>query len=486
VASYLINPSRRQHNLDALSTEYLNYRMITYDELIAGESKKEKRTIDQVPIDEVARYSGEDADITLRLEELFRGKLKEMDLVKLFEDVELPLVRVLARMERNGVALDTGFLRQMSVTIEKEIKKLTGDIYRLAGEEFNINSTQQIGQILFEKFKYPKKRKTKTGYSTDIEVLEALAGEYELPRKLLDYRALAKLKSTYVDALLELVNPNTKRVHTSYNQTVTSTGRLSSSDPNLQNIPIRTELGREIRKAFVAEEKNAVILSADYSQIELRLMAHLAQDATLIKAFENDEDIHTKTAALVFNMFPQMITPELRRRAKVINFGIIYGMGPYGLSKELGIAVGEATLFIQNYFHQYPGVKEYMDKTIALAREQGYVTTLLGRRRYLPEITSPNRRLAEFAERTAINTPLQGTAADLIKVAMIEIDRTLSKRGLLTKMIMQVHDELVFEVPAKEIDTVQKIVRDKMEHALDLSVPIKVDMKAGKNWFEAH
>ncbi len=484
VASYLINPSSHQHNLDNLSLQYLNYKKVPTSDLIG--KGKNQLTMREVPVQKVAFYACEDADMTLRLRNILEPRLKQAELYELFKEVEIPLISVLMTMEKNGVALNTVLLHHLSQNVGNQLHKLEEEIYALAGETFNINSPKQLGTILFEKLKLPTARRTKTGYSTDVTVLEELAKSHPLPQKLLDYRQLAKLKSTYIDALPKLINPETGRVHTSYNQTVAATGRLSSSDPNLQNIPIRTELGREIRKAFVPGRKNHVILDADYSQIELRIMAHLSGDGTLLATFERDEDVHTATAALVFGVEPSEVTPDLRRRAKEINFGIMYGMGPYGLASRLDISVEEAQQFIINYFAKYPGVQDFIQKTIEEARRTGYVTTLLNRRRYLPELHATNRRVREFAERTAINTPIQGTAADLIKVAMIHIHRRLQKEGLRSLMIMQVHDELVFEVPENEIDHMKQLVREEMEGAIDLNVPIKVDLGVGKNWLEAH
>ncbi|MFH1007340.1 MAG: DNA polymerase I [Candidatus Latescibacterota bacterium] len=484
IASYVVDPSGRRHNLDALSLSYLNHKMIPISDLI-GKGQKEI-SFAYVPIEEATTYSGEDAEVVLRLKEKLEPELGQRGLTALFGELEMPLMAVLRRMEMNGVAVDVPFLAGMSSEWDGELEVLTAKIYDAAGEEFNINSTKQLAHILFEKLALPVKKKTKTGYSTDVEVLEDLAREHELPRILLEYRQLAKLKSTYADALPKLVNPETGRIHTSFNQTVTATGRLSSSDPNFQNIPIRTEIGRKIRRAFVAGEANWLILDADYSQIELRIMAHLSEDVTLISAFQNEEDIHTKTASLVFGVPPESVDAELRRQAKTINFGIIYGMGPFGLARRLDIGISEAREFIEVYFAQYPGVKTYTDRMIQEAREQGYVTTMLGRRRYLPEIASANRQMREFAERTAVNTPVQGTSADLIKRAMIHIHRRLSSEHLRTKMILQVHDELVFEVPKDELDLVRALVVSEMESALALSVPVKVDVGVGENWLDAH
>ncbi|MDQ7064452.1 MAG: DNA polymerase I [candidate division KSB1 bacterium] len=484
LASYLLNPTSRQHNLDLLALEHLNIKKIPTSDLI-GKGKKQISMRD-VPLNLVARYACEDADVTERLRRLFEPRLKEAGLWELFQEVEIPLITVLVHMEETGVALDRPYLEAMSRDMEQQLRALEETIYEMAGERFNINSTQQLAKILFEKLKLPTGRRTKTGYSTDAAVLEKLAKDYELPRKLLEYREISKLKSTYVDALPRLINPRTGRVHTSYNQTVAATGRLSSSDPNLQNIPIRTEIGRQIRRAFIPGKPGWKILDADYSQIELRIMAHLSKDENLIKAFQNGEDVHRATAANVFGVPPEEVTPELRRRAKEINFGIMYGMGVYGLAQRLEITPEEAQTIIQEYFVKYPGVNDFIIRTLNEARQKGYVTTLLNRRRYLPEILSENRRVREFAERTAINTPIQGTAADMIKVAMIRIDRRLHEEKLRSKMIMQVHDELVFEAPEEELDALRSLVAHEMANALKLDVPIKVDIGIGKNWLEAH
>ncbi len=484
VASYVLNPSLRQHNLDALCVEHFNYRKIPTSELI-GSGKKQKN-MREVPVAEVAKYAAEDADFTFRLYQLFEKKLRATNLHELFDTIEMPLVEVLREMEWHGVGLDLPYLAKMSSELEGLLATLMADIYALAGEEFNINSPQQLAKILFENLKLPRKRRTKTGYSTDADVLEELSKLHDLPKKIIEYRELAKLKSTYVDNLPQLVNPFTGRVHTSFNQTVAATGRLSSSDPNLQNIPIRTEIGRQIRKAFIAPLKGWQLLDADYSQIELRIMAHLSQDEAMIAAFRNDEDIHTATASRVFNVPMEEMTPDVRRRAKEINFGILYGMGAYGLSRRLGISVEEAQNFITNYFVQYPGVNEFIMGVIADAHKNGYVTTMLGRRRYLPDINSDNQRVREAAERTAINTPIQGTAADLIKIAMINIQRRLHQEKMQARMILQVHDELVFEAPQAEIGKLKELVRAEMGGAVRLDVPIKIDVGVGKNWLEAH
>ena len=484
VASYLLNPSGRQHNLDALALEYFNIKKIPTSDLI-GKGKKQI-TMREVALETVARYACEDADITERLRRIFEPKLAEAGLRELADTVEIPLILVLVDMERNGVALDQKFLEQMSAEMHERLQGLEREIYDLAGEEFNIQSTKQLAVILFEKLGLPVIRRTKTGYSTDAAVLEKLAPIHPLPACLLEYREIAKLKSTYVDALPRLINPRTGRVHTSYNQTVAATGRLSSSDPNLQNIPIRTEIGRSIRRAFVPGREDWLLLDADYSQIELRIMAHLSGDEALVSAFRDGDDIHTATAARVFGVEKQAVDADLRRRAKEINFGIMYGMGVYGLASRLQIPREEARAIIDEYFLKYPGVNAYIARTLAEAREKGYVTTLMNRRRYLPEIQSSNRQVREFAERTAINTPIQGSAADLIKLAMINLSRRMKKEGLRSLMIMQVHDELVFEVPEDELETMRAIVRQEMEEAISLNVPIVVDVGVGKNWLEAH
>ena len=485
IASYLLNPSARVHSLDVIAREYLNHKIITYEE-VAGRGKSAFR-FDQVPIENASTYSCEDADITFMAFQVLGPKLKQEGFESLFNDVEMPLVRVLIDMEMTGIRVDTDRLIALSKEFEQQLHLLEDQIFSVAGETFNISSHQQLGKILFEKLNLPyqKKTKKKTGYSTDLEVLTILSKVHELPALVLRYRSLAKLKSTYTDALLGLIHPDTGRIHTSYNQTVTATGRLSSSDPNLQNIPIRSEEGRKIRESFVPR-RGWKIVSADYSQIELRILAHYSEDPILIKAFEEDEDIHTRTASEIFQLFPELITPDMRRQAKVINFGIIYGMSPFRLSKELGISTATARKYIDNYFRQYTGVKEYIDRAIDKAREAGKVTTLLNRHRYLPDICSKNRIVREAAERTAVNTPIQGTAADLIKVAMIRLHDAIQNQGLQTKIVLQVHDELVFEVPPWEITKIKPLVRRIMEGVYPLKVPIKVDINTGDNWAEAH
>jgi len=485
VASYLLNPTLRAHNLEMIAAEYLNHTMITYEEVTG--SGKHQIGFDQVPIEDALPYACEDADITLMACEVLGPQLQEAGLERLFQEVEMPLIPVLLDMEMSGVCVDRARLQSISKDFDRQLHQIQEKIYAIAGEEFNIQSHQQLGRILFEKLNLPlqKKTKKKTGYSTDVEVLTTLSVEHELPALVLQYRSLAKLKSTYADALVDLIHPETHRIHTSYNQTITATGRLSSSAPNLQNIPVRTEEGRMVRAAFVPR-KGWTMLSADYSQIELRLLAHYSQDPILVKAFQQDQDIHTRTAAEVFQLFPSMITPEMRRQAKVINFGIIYGMGSFRLARELGITHKMARTYIEHYFATYAGVKQFIDETIEKARKVGKVTTLLGRHRWLPDILSKNRTAREFAERTAVNTPLQGTAADLIKLAMIQVHEALNQKCLRAKMLLQVHDELVFEVPPGEVERVQGLVRSIMEGVYELKVPLKVDVKMGSNWAEVH
>jgi DNA polymerase-1 len=489
IAAYLINPTARQFGIDALAMEYFQYQKISTKSLI-GTGQKQIR-MDQVSLEKVAEYACEDADIAFRLRRVLEPKLAEGGLERLFHEVEIPLVRVLMDMEENGVSLDIPLLSSMSVDIEKQLGGIQEDIYRMAGERFNINSTQQLGKILFEKLKvhetagWKRPRRTKTGYATDVDVLESLTA-HPLPKRLLEYRQLAKLKSTYVDALPRLVNHKTGRVHASFNQTATATGRLSSSDPNLQNIPIRTELGREIRRAFIPAARDGAILSADYNQIELRIMAHLSGDETLTASFRNGEDVHKRTASEIFGIPAEAVTDDHRRDAKTINFGIMYGMGPFGLADRLGITQEQAQSFISAYFARYPKVNQYIADTIALAHRQGHVTTLLNRRRYLPELNSENKNLRDFAERTAVNTPIQGTAADLIKVAMIRISERLRKDDWKSKMILQIHDELVFETSKSESESLSEMVKREMEEAIHLSVPIRVDVGIGNNWYEAH
>jgi DNA polymerase-1 len=485
VASYLINPSKRAHNLDQIALDFLGHKTISYEE-VAGKGKQ-AITFDQVPLDKATPYACEDADITFKAWQVLAPMMESAGIRNLYDTIELPLVSVLMKMEKAGIRVDREKLVDLSVSFAARLDTMEADIYTIAGEQFNIKSSQQLGHILFEKLGLPvqKKTKKKTGYSTDAEVLTQLSGHHELPALILRYRTLAKLKSTYTDALLELIHPDTGRIHTSFNQTITATGRLSSSNPNLQNIPIRDEEGREIRRAFVPRD-GWQFLAADYSQIELRILAHVSEDPILIDAFLNDEDIHTRTASEVFQMLPGLITSGIRRQAKAINFGIIYGMSPYGLSKTLRVSQKMAKTYIEHYFARYKGVKTFIDSTIARTRETQQTSTLFGRIRHLPDIASSNHVQRQFAERISINTPIQGTAADLIKMAMIEMDAALEEQGLQTAMLLSVHDELVFEVPPDEKETVSALVKGVMEGIFPMRVPLKINMAFGDNWSDAH
>ena len=482
LASYLLNPSSRAHNMDALALEYLGHTTIKYKDVVGTASKE--IGFDQVQIDRATEYAAEDADITWRLYEKLSGLLKGDDL-KIFEKLELPLLEVLGDMELQGMALDKPHLQKLSQRIHLLLTEQEKEIYELAGEQFNINSPKQLSVILFEKLELPVIKKTKTGYSTDVSVLEELSAEHELPEVILLYRQLAKLKSTYVDALQEEIFGKTVRVHTSFNQSVAATGRLSSSNPNLQNIPIRTEMGREIRKSFITEENNK-ILSADYSQVELRVLAHMSEDDSLINAFINGEDIHTRTAVEIFGTTAERLDAQARRMAKAVNFGIVYGLSAFGLSRQLKIFPKEAKKFIDKYFQLYKKVKIYMERTVEDARDIGYTLTLMNRKRYLPDLNSKNRQAREAAERIAINSPVQGSAADLIKLAMINLDREIAQKKLNSRMILQVHDELVFECPSEEEEEMRALVKKEMEEVMPLKIPLVVDIGWGDNWNDAH
>ncbi len=483
IASYILNPSLRSFDLSDIVLEHLSRGLPSRKDLTGSGAKA--LPFSAITLEKAADYSCQRVTAAFKLAPIFSEKIEKGEFQDLFHTIEMPLLAVLASMEEKGVLLDCDLLQEMSRELGELMQISEEKIYDLAGEKFNINSPKQLQVILFDKMGLPRGRKTKGGYSTDVEVLTNLARSQEVPAEILTYRSLTKLKSTYVDALPLLIHRETGRVHTSYNQTVTATGRLSSSNPNLQNIPIKTTEGRRIRQAFIAPAGYELI-SADYSQIELRIMAHLSGDEFLTRAFEAGEDIHRQTAAGIFAIFPEMVNDEMRRQAKVINFGIMYGMSPFGLSKELGITQKIAKTYIDEYFRKFEGVRKFMDIVLEKAREDGFVTTLLNRRRYIPEINSRNAPVRQFAERMAINTPIQGTAADLIKVAMINIYEKIRARGLSTAMIMQVHDELVFEVPSPEREEVMTLVRQEMEGVITLSVPLTVDIKAGKNWDEAH
>lgn len=483
LASYVIDPDQK-HGMDELSEKYLNYRPIPLLDLIG--SKKSPEKIFEVEQERLSDYSCEDSDITFRLYELLKGILQKDGLEKVAYEIEFPLVPVLEDMERTGVKIDVNNLNAFSKDLQILLDNYSQEIFKQAGDNFNINSTQQLQKILFDKLKLPPTTKTKTGFSTDVRALESLKGSHPIIDTIMEYRQVAKLKSTYADALPDLINPKTGRVHTNYNQTIASTGRLSSTDPNLQNIPIRTELGKEIRKAFVPADKNHVILSADYSQIELRIMASICGDETLTNAFINNEDIHRRTASLIFNIDPKDVNPDMRRKAKEVNFGILYGLGPFGLKSRLGITQTEAKAIIDNYFNSFKKVRNFMTDSVKKAQKKGFAETLTGRRRFLKNINSNNRIVRQFEERVAINMPIQGTAADMIKLAMINIHNALIKNKFKSKMVLQVHDELVFDAHKDEIDDLIPLVKKLMEEALPLNVPVVVDTGVGDNWLDAH
>ncbi len=480
IASYLMNPNKMNHSLEEVALEYLSCRKQTLEEVL-----KKKSSFAEVHLEEASVFAAENAHICLELSEVLSNGIKEDALETVYYDIEMPLNYVLADMEEAGVKIDLQKISMISKELERELDSIQRRIYFLAGEEFNINSPKQLSRILFQNLGLQPKKKTKTGYSTEMSVLEDLVESHELPREILTYRTLSKLKTTYIDVLPKLIDTKTGRVHTSFNQTVTATGRLSSSDPNLQNIPVRGDWGRRVRETFITEE-GKILLSADYSQIELRILAHLSQDEGLVDAFRNNYDIHARTASEIFRIPIDTITPEMRRIAKTVNFGIIYGISPFGLSETLSISREEAKSYIDQYYHRHPGVKSYIEKTIEDAKHKGYVTTLFGRRRAIPEIKSRNNAVRQQGERLAINSPIQGTAADIIKIAMVNIWRRFNERGLKTKMILQVHDELLFEFPTSELEIVKDIIKREMEGVLTLSVPLSVDMKHGKNWAEVH
>ena len=482
IASYLLDPGGREHGMDALALKYLDHRTTTYTE-VAGKGKAQI-PFAEVPLEAARDYACEDADITLRLAELFAPKLDELALDHLFRTIEMPLVDVLAEMEWNGIRIDETFFGDLSNRLRTEQASLEQQIYAAAGTEFNIGSNPQLREILFDRLKLPVIKRTKTGASTDVEVLQELAAQgHQLPTLLMQFRQLDKLQSTYLDALPRLVHPETGRIHTSYNQTIASTGRLSSSDPNLQNIPIRTELGAEIRRGFIPAEGFRFV-SADYSQVELRILAHYSQDPAFVEAFRAGEDIHRQTAALIFGVPKPEVTREMRDRAKTTNFAIIYGIGPYSLATRLGLSNAEAKAFIDAYFERFPGVRRYLDEQIEIARDRGYVETITGRRRYIPEINARNYNVRSFGERAATNAPIQGSSADLIKIAMIRIQEELWRADAGARMLLQVHDELLFEVPRGEEEETLEMVRTRMEGAADLHVPLRVETGMGDNWLE--
>jgi DNA polymerase-1 len=482
IASYLLNPGRREHGLDSLALEHLDHRTITYDD-VTGKGKA-RLAFAEVNVESCRDYACEDADIALRLAELFEPEIERLKLSELFHTVEMPLVHVLAEMEWAGILIDEPFFRELRERLAVQLRDIEAAIYAEAGTEFNINSNIQLREILFDRLKLPVLKRTKTGASTDVTVLEALASDgHRLPVLLMQYRQLDKLQSTYVEALPRMVHPSTRRLHTSFNQTVAATGRLSSTDPNLQNIPIRTEVGAEVRRGFVPAPGHQFV-SADYSQIELRILAHYSEDAAFLEAFRSGADIHRQTAGLLFGIEPDDVTREMREKAKTTNFSIIYGVGAFSLAQRLGIPNSEAREFIDRYFERFPGVRSYLDEQIEKARNQGYVETLTGRRRYIPEITSKNFNIRSFGERAATNAPIQGTAADLIKIAMIRIQTELDRSGAPTRMLLQVHDELLLEAPTADVPAAQDLVRREMEAAAELKVPLVVAAGTGNNWLE--
>lgn len=483
LASYIIDPDQK-HGMDELAQKYLDYQPIPLSDLIGV--KKDPAKIFEEEAEKLGEYSAEDADVTFRLFDILKKELEKENLIKVAYQVEFPLVPVLEEMEFNGIKVDEKVLNELSKDLSILMDNYSAEIFRLSGSKFNINSPKQLQEILFNKLQLAKGRKTKTGFSTDARSLEFLRGEHEIIDVLLNYRQVSKLKSTYADSLPNLINPKTGRIHTSYNQTVASTGRLSSIDPNLQNIPIRSELGKEIRKAFIPRDKNFTLLSADYSQIELRILAAICKDEGLMNAFKNGEDIHRSTAALVFMVPLQDVTPDMRRKAKEVNFGILYGIGPFGLKTRLGVTQQHAKEIIETYFNTFKRVKNYMDDSVEKARAKGFAETLLGRRRFLRNINSNNRVVRQFEERVAINMPIQGTAADMIKLAMINIHNEIKKQKMKSKMLLQVHDELLFDAHNSEVDDLKSLVKNLMENAMPMAVPILVEVGTGDNWLDAH
>ena len=486
IAHYLINPDMR-HNMDILAETYLNYQPVSIAELI-GKKGKNQLSMRTVPIAEQTEYAVEDADITFQLKQLFTGELESGNVTKLFNDIELPLVSVLTAMEIEGININIDFLNKLSVTLTADINRLEKNIYEQAGEEFNIASPKQLGIVLFEKMELVKKpKKTKTGqYATGEDILSFLAKEHEIIRNIQEYRQYKKLQSTYVDALPNEVNPKTGRIHTQYMQAVAATGRLSSNNPNLQNIPIRTERGKEVRKSFIPRDENHVLLAADYSQIELRIIAALSEEENMMEAFKNGEDIHASTAAKVFNVPLDEVTREQRSNAKTVNFGIVYGVSAFGLSNQTDLSRSEAKELIDTYYETYPKLKAYMSAQVDFARENGYVETVLNRRRYLKDINSRNAMVRSGAERNAVNAPIQGSAADIIKLAMINIYNRFKKEGFKSKMLLQVHDELVFDAHKEELEIIKPIIKYEMENAFKMSVPLDVEVGIGENWLQAH
>ena len=482
IAAYLIDPTRNTYEISSIAAEYLG-KTIEKEEEIIGKGKKKVGYL-AIDIDKIAQYGFDYCCITRELMSFLSKKIEEYDLQKLYNEVEIPLIEVLADMEFRGFRVDQDKLEEIGKSLEQKILQLTDEIYQEAGETFNINSTKQLGEILFERLKLPPIKKTKTGYSTNIDVLEKLYHRHPIIPKIIEYRQFMKIKSTYIDGLKTAIHEKTGKIHSSFNQTITSTGRISSTEPNLQNIPIKMDIGRQIRKVFVPTSADYLLLDADYSQIELRVLAHISQDPDLIEAFHNELDIHAATASKVFNVPIDQVTPLQRSRAKAVNFGIIYGISDYGLSENLHITRKEAQRYIDEYFDKYRGVKAYMDRVVQEGRDKGYVTTLLNRRREIPEILSKNFNLRSFGERTAMNTPIQGTAADIIKIAMVQVYQRLKEQNLKSSLILQVHDELILEVHKDEVEQVKEMVQWEMEHAMALDVPLKVEISIGENWYD--
>ncbi|MBT9537454.1 MAG: DNA polymerase I, partial [Nitrospirae bacterium] len=480
LASYLINPNKPNHSLEDVGFEYLSRRKKTFAEVL-----NKKKSFADVFVEEATKYSAEDALLAFELKDILFEKLKEAGLEGVYFNIEAPLIPVLSDMEEAGVKIDVDKLNDISKELARELDSTQRRIFFLSGEEFNINSPKQLAKVLFHNLGLKPGKKTKTGFSTDVSVLEELAMSHELPREILNWRSLSKLKATYVDALPVLINPKTGRVHTSFNQTATSTGRLSSSDPNMQNIPIKGEWGKRIRETFIADKGN-ILLSADYSQVELRILAHLSKDEVLVDAFSKGIDVHAKTASEIFGVTVDKVTDEMRRTAKTVNFGVIYGMSPFGLSAALSIPHEEAKKYIEKYFERHPGVKRYIEAALSEVRQKGYTVTLAGRRRPIPEIRSQNSNARAQAERLAVNSPIQGSAADIIKIAMINIRKKLKEEHLTARMILQVHDELLFEAPESELNLVRDMIKREMEGAVKLLVPLRVDIGHGRNWAEAH
>ncbi len=480
IASYLIDPSTSSHELADIASRYKK-KIVDQDDAVYGKGAKRAEPEENILAEHLVRKG----ETIFTLKEELEKDLKENEQHELFSNLELPLSLILGNMETTGVQVDAEQLEKMGAELDKTLKELEKEIHALAGTEFNINSPKQLGPILFEKLNLPPIKKTKTGYSTSADVLEKLQDSHEIIPKLLHYRQVSKLKSTYVDGLLKVIHPETNKIHTTFNQAITQTGRLSSTEPNLQNIPIRLEEGRKIRRAFVSSEDNWVILAADYSQIELRVLAHMAGDKGLLEAFQNNMDVHTKTAMDVFHVEEDGVTNDMRRSAKAVNFGIVYGISDYGLSQSLGITRKEAQEFIDRYLESYPKVKEYMENSKEEAREKGFVTTLMHRRRYLPDITSRNFNRRSFAERTAMNTPIQGTAADIIKKAMVDVSERMEQEKVKSRLLLQVHDELIFEVPPEELEVMKELVAEEMEQTISLDVPLKADVSYGDTWYDA-